>query len=225
MITIANSTDTFSSWRDGGTELRRRSTTAANDELEVAVFTRRCGTPGKPALVCVHGFPTSSIDYVALTRELAEEGGAYRFRHWASFRHWAISPTERCSSITAADVSPYRGTALSCSTQFDRPTVLLGCTTAQLSQQHQPRTGVPVMKIVMLIGTGLAAASMALAAPALADSGIQSSSGISVLDTSTSFTSPISANDFANSLESQLASVPSCGSCGLWTRGAPLPSV
>lgn len=37
------------------------------------VFSRRCGRPGAPALVCVHGFPTSSIDYFALTRALGDE--------------------------------------------------------------------------------------------------------------------------------------------------------
>jgi len=37
------------------------------------VFSRRCGTPGAPALVLVHGFPTSSIDYFALARELGSE--------------------------------------------------------------------------------------------------------------------------------------------------------
>jgi len=37
------------------------------------VFSRRCGTPGAPALVLVHGFPTSSIDYFALARELNSE--------------------------------------------------------------------------------------------------------------------------------------------------------
>ncbi len=37
------------------------------------MFSRRCGTPGAPALVCVHGFPTSSIDYFALARELSSE--------------------------------------------------------------------------------------------------------------------------------------------------------
>ena len=31
------------------------------------------GTPGAPALVCVHGFPTSSIDYHALVGELGAE--------------------------------------------------------------------------------------------------------------------------------------------------------
>lgn len=82
-------------------------------------------------------------------------------------------------------------------------------------------------KIAMLVGAGLAAASLALAAPALADTatGTGTQSGIAALDNSPSFTSLSSANDFANSLESQLASVPSCGSCGLWTRGAPVPSV
>jgi len=37
------------------------------------VFTRHAGTPGAPALVCVHGFPTSSIDYFALVGELGAD--------------------------------------------------------------------------------------------------------------------------------------------------------
>lgn len=65
--------DIFDEWRSGGTEIRWRSSTAANDAAEVTVFSRRCGTPGAPALVCVHGFPTASVDYFALTRELADE--------------------------------------------------------------------------------------------------------------------------------------------------------
>lgn len=63
----------FTEWQSGGTEFRWRSSNAANDGQEVTVFTRRCGTPGAPALVLVHGFPTSSIDYFALTRELRSE--------------------------------------------------------------------------------------------------------------------------------------------------------
>src|SRR6201997_1369939 len=65
--------DIFDDWRRDGTHIRWRSSTPANDEAEVTVFTRRCGTPGAPALVCVHGFPTASIDYFALTRELGAE--------------------------------------------------------------------------------------------------------------------------------------------------------
>jgi pimeloyl-ACP methyl ester carboxylesterase len=65
--------DIFTQWQTGGTHIGWRSTTPANAEQEVTVFTRRCGTPGAPALVCVHGFPTSSIDYFALTRELGDE--------------------------------------------------------------------------------------------------------------------------------------------------------
>lgn len=65
--------DIFAQWQDGGTELRWRSATAANDGQEVAVFSRRCGTPGAPALVLVHGFPTSSIDYFGLAGELSAE--------------------------------------------------------------------------------------------------------------------------------------------------------
>lgn len=65
--------DIFNDWRSGGTYIRWRSSTVANSNAEVEVFTRRCGTPGAPALVCVHGFPTASIDYFALTRELGAE--------------------------------------------------------------------------------------------------------------------------------------------------------
>lgn len=69
--------DIFAQWQHGGTELRWRSTTAANDGAEAAVFTRRCGTVGAPALVLVHGFPTSSIDYFALAGELSAEFDIY----------------------------------------------------------------------------------------------------------------------------------------------------
>ncbi|WP_421840135.1 alpha/beta fold hydrolase [Mycobacterium sp.] len=65
--------DIFAEWQQGGAEISWRSSTAANGATEVNVFTRRCGTPGAPALVCVHGFPTSSIDYFALSRELGAE--------------------------------------------------------------------------------------------------------------------------------------------------------
>jgi pimeloyl-ACP methyl ester carboxylesterase len=65
--------DIFAEWQSGSTQLRWRSSTAANHGQEVTVFSRRCGTPGAPALVLVHGFPTSSIDYFALARELGSE--------------------------------------------------------------------------------------------------------------------------------------------------------
>lgn len=65
--------DIFAEWQNGGVELRWQSTTDANNGQEVAVFSRRAGTPGAPALVLVHGFPTSSIDYFGLTRELGSE--------------------------------------------------------------------------------------------------------------------------------------------------------
>lgn len=69
--------DIFAEWQSGGTELRWRSTTAANNGQELRIFSRRCGTPGSPALVLVHGFPTSSVDYFALTRELSTEFDIY----------------------------------------------------------------------------------------------------------------------------------------------------
>jgi pimeloyl-ACP methyl ester carboxylesterase len=69
--------DIFAEWQNGATELRWRSTTAANDGHEVRVFSRRSGTPGAPALVLVHGFPTSSIDYCALAGELSSDFDIY----------------------------------------------------------------------------------------------------------------------------------------------------
>jgi pimeloyl-ACP methyl ester carboxylesterase len=69
--------DIFTEWQRDSTELRWRSTTAANEGQEVTIFSRRCGTPGAPALVLVHGFPTSSIDYFALARELSSEFDIY----------------------------------------------------------------------------------------------------------------------------------------------------
>lgn len=82
----------FEEWRDGGTELRWRSTTAANEGREVSVFARRCGTPGAPALVLVHGFPTSSIDFCALATEL---GGDFDI-HVLDFPGYGLSdkPTQ-----------------------------------------------------------------------------------------------------------------------------------
>jgi pimeloyl-ACP methyl ester carboxylesterase len=65
--------DRFDEWRSAGTEIDWESSTAANNGAKVKVFTRRCGTPGAPALVCVHGFPTASIDFFGLTRELATD--------------------------------------------------------------------------------------------------------------------------------------------------------
>lgn len=69
--------DVFTQWSSGATTLDWRSTTAANGGREVAVFAKRLGTPGAPALVCVHGFPTSSIDYFALVGELGTEFDIY----------------------------------------------------------------------------------------------------------------------------------------------------
>ncbi|MGB3353759.1 MAG: alpha/beta hydrolase [Mycobacterium sp.] len=69
--------DIFDEWLQGGTHFTWTSTTEANAGAEVEVFSRRCGTPGAPALVCVHGFPTSSIDYRALVTELGSEFDIY----------------------------------------------------------------------------------------------------------------------------------------------------
>ncbi|OBA59875.1 hydrolase [Mycobacterium sp. 1100029.7] len=69
--------DIFAEWQNLGTELRWRSTTAANDEQEVRIFSRRCGTSGAPPLVLVHGFPTSSIDFFELAQELSSDFDIY----------------------------------------------------------------------------------------------------------------------------------------------------
>lgn len=69
--------DIFEEWQHGGTVFAWASTTAANAGAEVDVFSRRCGTPGAPALVCVHGFPTSGIDYYALACQLGSEFDIY----------------------------------------------------------------------------------------------------------------------------------------------------
>ncbi|MET0475970.1 MAG: alpha/beta fold hydrolase [Mycobacterium sp.] len=65
--------DVFAQWPTGATTFDWRSSTPANGGRDVTVFTRRAGTPGAPALVCVHGFPTSSIDYFGLVGELGAE--------------------------------------------------------------------------------------------------------------------------------------------------------
>jgi hypothetical protein len=57
----AGDVDIFTEWRSGGAEIRWQSSKAANNGTEVKVFSCRHGTSGAPALVCVHGFPTSSI--------------------------------------------------------------------------------------------------------------------------------------------------------------------
>lgn len=65
--------DIFTEWQTGAARLTWTSTTPANAGTEVEIFTRRCGTPGAPPLVCVHGFPTSSIDYHGLAGALGGE--------------------------------------------------------------------------------------------------------------------------------------------------------
>jgi len=65
--------DIYADWSVDGRPLRWRSTTAANAGRELTVVTHRRGTPGARPLVCVHGFPTSSIDFYALTNELAAD--------------------------------------------------------------------------------------------------------------------------------------------------------
>lgn len=69
--------DIFDEWHRGGTTFSWTSTTPANGGAQVDVFARRTGTPGAPALVCVHGFPTAGVDYHALTRELADDFDIY----------------------------------------------------------------------------------------------------------------------------------------------------
>ncbi|MBX7455464.1 alpha/beta hydrolase [Mycolicibacterium sp. 3033] len=63
--------DVFDEWRRGGTTFTWTSTTPANAGRRIDVFARRSGTAGAPALVCVHGFPTASIDFRTLGEELS----------------------------------------------------------------------------------------------------------------------------------------------------------
>lgn len=65
--------DLFDEWRSGGTEIQWRSTTPDNNGQNVRLFTRLSGTPGAPALVLVHGFPTYGIDFHGLTVELGAD--------------------------------------------------------------------------------------------------------------------------------------------------------
>lgn len=65
--------DIFDEWRRDVTEILWCSTTPANEDREVRIAVHRLGTVGAPALVCVHGFPTSSIDFYAVTQELRAE--------------------------------------------------------------------------------------------------------------------------------------------------------
>ncbi|MGE0220159.1 alpha/beta fold hydrolase [Mycolicibacterium sp.] len=69
--------DIFTEWQTGAARLSWTSTTPANAGTEVEIFTRRCGTPGAPPLVCVHGFPTSSIDYHGLAGALGGESDIF----------------------------------------------------------------------------------------------------------------------------------------------------
>jgi pimeloyl-ACP methyl ester carboxylesterase len=65
--------DIFDEWRSTADKLTWSSTTPANNGRDVNVALHRIGTPGAPALVLVHGFPTASIDFFALTRELGSD--------------------------------------------------------------------------------------------------------------------------------------------------------
>lgn len=67
----------FEDWQVGSSTIEWTSTLPANADAPVTVFTRRCGTPGKPALVVVHGFPTSSVDFYSLCAELGSEFDIY----------------------------------------------------------------------------------------------------------------------------------------------------
>ena len=73
----AGGLDIFAEWQRGATELRWRSTTAANDGQEVSGVQSPVRHTRAPPLVLVHGFPTSSIDYFALTGELGSEFDIY----------------------------------------------------------------------------------------------------------------------------------------------------
>ena len=62
--------DLVDSWRAGGKYVAWTSTLPENQGRAVQVFYTCVGDETKPAIVMVHGFPTSSIDFRLLAREL-----------------------------------------------------------------------------------------------------------------------------------------------------------
>ena len=77
--TFAQSTDfTFYSplakdWHDGGSYFPWTSTTEFNNNLEVQVFYHTFGNRSNPALLLVHGYPTSSFDFSELITYLQDD--------------------------------------------------------------------------------------------------------------------------------------------------------
>ncbi|MFN7982205.1 MAG: alpha/beta hydrolase [Vicinamibacterales bacterium] len=57
-------------WKAGGAYVEWTSTEPANAGRKVQVFSACLGDASKPAIVMLHGFPTSSIDFRLLIREL-----------------------------------------------------------------------------------------------------------------------------------------------------------
>ncbi|WP_395694755.1 alpha/beta fold hydrolase [Nocardioides sp.] len=60
-------------WADRGSHVRWRSTTAENDGRELDVYVQTRGDRGNPALVLVHGYPTSSYDFHRVVALLEED--------------------------------------------------------------------------------------------------------------------------------------------------------
>lgn len=64
------SSELVDGWKAGGSYVEWTSTEPANGGRKVQVFTTCVGDAAKPAILMLHGFPTSSIDFRLLTREL-----------------------------------------------------------------------------------------------------------------------------------------------------------
>lgn len=60
-------------WKAGGSYIEWTSTEPANASRKVQVFSTCVGDAAKPSIVMLHGFPTSSIDFRLLARELQSD--------------------------------------------------------------------------------------------------------------------------------------------------------
>ncbi len=60
-------------WHDGGSYFPWTSTTEFNNSLEVQVFYRTFGNSSNPALLLVHGYPTSSFDFKEMITYLQDD--------------------------------------------------------------------------------------------------------------------------------------------------------
>jgi len=68
----AQTSELADAWRSGG-QFFSWQASAANGSKTLQIFYTCFGEQGKPAILLLHGFPTSSFDYLGLTRELKND--------------------------------------------------------------------------------------------------------------------------------------------------------